>query len=68
MSAHKAIAELYKHAVAEGALTGDPTLDAATIAASMPTRTRAQRIRSYMQDSGMSRCEAAALVDFEGDE
>jgi hypothetical protein len=35
-SAWKAVAELYKHAVEEGALTGDPTLDAGTIAAAMP--------------------------------
>lgn len=36
MSAWDAVAELYKHAVAEGALTGNPTQDAATIAASIP--------------------------------
>lgn len=28
--------------------------------------TKAERIRSYMADSGMSRAEATALVDFEG--
>lgn len=28
-------------------------------------QTRAERIRSYMDDSGMSRKEATAMVDFE---
>lgn len=32
----KAIAELYKHAVGEGALTGDATLDAAIIKSHLP--------------------------------
>ena len=40
MSAWDAIAELYKHAVAEGALTGNPTRDAETIAATIPESER----------------------------
>jgi hypothetical protein len=40
VSAWNAIAELYKHAVAEGALTGNPTRDAETIAATIPEEQR----------------------------
>jgi hypothetical protein len=39
-NAWKAIEELYKHAVAEGALSGTTTLDADTIAASIPESAR----------------------------